>query len=178
MGLDYGWGFTASIEWLLEHVHIYAGTPWWASIGLTLIVIRASLLKIYFGAADAAARNQLIAQYNEPIMERLKVAQRDGNMMAINKAHVEMQDLRASAGVKLWKIFLPFIQVPIGFGTFRLVRGMAHLPVPGLDTGGLLWMKDLTLSDPYFLLPIMTGASYYFTFKVTNAFRSKSYRHR
>lgn len=154
------------MEWLLEHVHIYAGTPWWASIGITLLLIRACLLKIYFNAADAAARNQLIAQYNAPLMEKVKAAQRNKDSLGLQKALAEMKDLRASAGVKLSRTFMPFIQIPIGFGFFRLMRGMSNLPVPGLDCGGLLWMQDLTISDPYFILPIATAGCYYYSFKV------------
>jgi YidC/Oxa1 family membrane protein insertase len=36
---------------------------------------------------------------------------------------------------------------------------MSNLPVPGLETGGFLWVMDLTHTDPYFLLPaIMSGS--------------------
>lgn len=176
MGLDYGWGTTSMMETLLELVHINAGTPWWASISLTLVIVRLVLLKGYFGAADMSARNQLIAQYNEPIMERMKAAQLRQDTTAVAKAWKEMSDLRASAGIKYWKLFVPFIQIPIGFGAFRLMRGMSYLPVPGLDTGGPLWMQDLTLSDPYFILPVVTAASYWYTFKVMSVHHKKIMR--
>ncbi len=166
MGLDYGWGTTAMMETLLEFVYINTGTPWWASIGITMFVVRLLLLKAYFAAADTAARNSLIAQYTEPITARMKAAQRNHDQVGMQKALKEMKDLRASAGVKYWKLFVPMIQIPLGFGAFRLMRGMSYLPVPGLDTGGPLWMHDLTLSDPLFILPIATAVSYYFTFKV------------
>ena len=167
MGLDYGWGTTAMMETLLEFVHINTGTPWWASIGISMFIVRLLLLKGYFAAADTAARNQLIAQYTEPITARIKAAQRNRDPLGMRKGMKEMKDLRASAGVKYWKLFVPMIQIPIGFGAFRLMRGMSYLPVPGLDTGGPLWMHDLTLSDPLFILPIVTAVSYYFTFKVS-----------
>lgn len=166
LGLDYGWGTTAMVETVLEFVHINAGTPWWASIGLSMILVRLLLLKAFFGAADTAARNQLIAEYNEPIMARLKVAHRNRDQAGMQKAYKDMKDLRASAGVKYWKLGLPMIQIPIGFGAFRLMRGISYLPVPGLNTGGPLWMPDLTLSDPFFILPLATAVSYYYTFKV------------
>jgi len=169
MGLDYGWGPTAFMETLLEHVHIYAGTPWWASITLSMVLIRGVLLKFYFDAADTSARNQLITPYNTPIMVRYKAAAVAGDKEAMRVASVELKELRRAAGIKYWKLFVPFVQVPIGFGTFRLMRGMAHLPVPGFDTGGLLWIQDLTLSDPFFILPAVTSACYYFTFKASIA---------
>ena len=166
MGLDYGWGPTAFMETLLEHVHVYLGTPWWASIGISMLIIRAALFKFYVDAADSSARRQLIKHLEEPIAARIKVAQAEKNQRALREAWYERRALQKSAGITWWKSFAPFLQVPIGFGTFRLMRGMAYLPVPGLDTGGLLWLPDLTQSDPYFILPIATAAAYYFTFKV------------
>ena len=83
------------------------------------------------------------------------------------------QDLRAlyrQADIQLWKLAVPLIQVPIGYGTFRLLKGMAALPVPGLEDGGLLWIKDLTISDPYMILPATTAIAIYYTFKVRGDF--------
>lgn len=36
---------------------------------------------------------------------------------------------------------------------------MANLPVPSLQTGGLWWFQDLTLSDPTYILPLVVTAS-------------------
>ena len=166
MGLDYGWGTTAFMEWLLEHVHIYAGTPWWLSITISMLIIRAGLLKLYFDAADSNARSQLIAEHMAPLMKQYQGALGAGNRIEAQRIGAEMKRLRRNAGVNLIKQFAPFVQVPIGFGTFRLMRGMAYLPAPGLDTGGLLWFSDLTLSDPLFILPVATAAVYATTFKV------------
>ena len=167
MGLDFGWGPTAVLEFIVEHVHIYAGTPWWASLGLSVLFMRLCFLKLFFASADATARNQMIAPYMEPLMARMRSTRQEGDHVGHARAVSEIKTLRASAGIKYLNIFLPFIQIPFGFGLFRLVRGMAHLPVPGLDTGGLLWMQDLTLGDPYFAVPILTAACYWYTFKVS-----------
>lgn len=43
--------------------------------------------------------------------------------------------------------------------TFLAIRGMARLPVESMTTGGALWFLDLTVPDPFFLLPIMATAS-------------------
>lgn len=168
MGLDYGWGPTAFVETLLEHVHIYLGTPWWASIGISMLLIRATLLKFYIDAADSSARRQTIKPLEEPITARYNAAKAANDRNALREAALERMALHSSAGISMWKSFVPFLQLPIGFGTFRLMRGMATLPVPGFDTGGLLWISDLTLSDPYYVLPIATALAYYFTFKVLN----------
>lgn len=36
---------------------------------------------------------------------------------------------------------------------------MANLPVPSLQTGGLWWFQDLTVSDPTYVLPLVVTAT-------------------
>jgi YidC/Oxa1 family membrane protein insertase len=43
---------------------------------------------------------------------------------------------------------------------------MANLPVESMKTGGLFWFPDLTIADPYFLLPILCSASMLLTIEV------------
>lgn len=164
LGLDYGWGPTSLLQNLLENVHIYTGTGWGVSIILTSLLVRLVLLKTYINASDVSARVATINPNVAPIKARLKEAKaaRDTDQMRVITA--ELRDLYSVAGIKMWKIFVPMLQVPLGFGTFRLMRGMADLPVPGLDEAGLFWLTDLTLPDPYFILPIFTGLAFHVTF--------------
>ena len=166
MGLDYGWGTTALVQTVLEHVYIYCGTPWWASIGITVFLVRAMLFKFFIDAADIATRRQIIKPLEDPINARIKAAQGSKDKFAMQDAWKERKFLLKKAGVIEWKSFVPFIQIPLGFGVFRLVRGMASLPVPGFDNGGFLWIYDLTVSDPYYFLPLVTSWAYYYAFKV------------
>ena len=43
---------------------------------------------------------------------------------------------------------------------------MANLPVESMKVGGLLWFPDLTIADPYFILPILCSASMLLTIEV------------
>ena len=36
---------------------------------------------------------------------------------------------------------------------------MCLFPVESLKTSGILWFQDLTLADPYFVLPLLATAS-------------------
>ena len=166
MGLDYGWGTTAFVETVLEHVYIYLGTPWWASIGITVLLIRAILFKSFIDAADISARRQIIKPLEDPISARMKAAQGTRDKLAMQDAWKERRVLYKNAGIVGWKTFVPLMQLPLGFGVFRLIRGMASLPVPGFDNGGFLWVYDLTVSDPYYILPLVTSWAYYYAFKV------------
>lgn len=166
LGLDYGWGPTAFVETLLEHVHVWTGTPWWASIMLTAVLVRLAMLKAYVNASDTSARMAVITPLVKPIQNRISAARAAKDSQAMMAASGEIQAVYRSANVRLWRLAVPMLQIPLGFGTFRLMRGMADLPVPGLEMQGLLWLQDLTVPDPYLLLPIATAASFYYTFKV------------
>ncbi|MCJ1290676.1 Mitochondrial inner membrane protein oxa1 [Xylographa carneopallida] len=153
------------MEYLLEHVHIWTQTPWWASIILSAFLIRLALFKLNINAADQAGRLARATPLIKPIQDKLKVASatRDTHTMAVLSA--QMKSIMKAEGVSYLKLLGPFLQVPLGYGTFRLLQGMSHLPVPGLDSGGILWIRDLTIADPYFTLPMLTSVMMYYTFK-------------
>lgn len=166
LGLDFGWGFTAFTEWLVEHIYVFTGLPWWASIVLAAVAIRIAIFKTYVASADTSARLLIIKPQIQEVKERVNEAKRAGDLQALTRHSQEIHRIYAAAGIKIWKSFLPFANVPLGFGFFRLTRNMAELPVPGLENGGLLWFTDLTVSDPFFILPLGTGVMTYMVFKV------------
>ena len=171
LGLDYGWGPTAILQNLLEHVHIYSGTPWWGSILLTALLFRLALFKVYVNASDVSARMAVVNPSIAPIRARLQTARDVKDVEAMQRIATELRDVYTSAGIQMWRVWVPMIQIPIGFGTFRLMRGMADLPVPGFEDGGLLWITDLTIPDPYFALPVLTGLAFHLTFRVSGLIR-------
>ncbi|KAI4207520.1 MAG: hypothetical protein LQ348_000565 [Seirophora lacunosa] len=165
LGLDFGWGPTAFLQWSLEHVVVHLETPWWASLAITTLAIRLFLFGLHIGASDNAARLEAVKPHLADIRKRLDEAKETRNMRDMLQYNAEMRQVYAVAGIKMWKNFLPFLQFPLAFGMFRLTRNMAWLPVPGLNVGGVLWFQDLTISDPYFLLPLITGTTTFYMFK-------------
>ncbi|KAI9807225.1 MAG: hypothetical protein M1825_005943 [Sarcosagium campestre] len=165
LGLDYGWGPTAVVEWLLEHIHVFGGTPWWLSIALTTIAFRVLMFKPYMGAADTSARMAAVKPLTTPITEKMTKASKAGDHTAAMAGRAELQRIHAKAGIKTWKAFAPMIQVFFGYGTWRLMKGMAGLPVPGLETGGFGWIQDLAAPDPLYLLPLGVGFFFHLTVK-------------
>ncbi|KAL1854087.1 hypothetical protein Plec18167_000003 [Paecilomyces lecythidis] len=165
IGLDYGWGPSAFIEYILEHVHIYTGLPWWASIAVTGLLVRAALFKPTMSASDTSAKISNLKPISTPLRSKMMQYARDGNNQEMLKARAELQELHDFHGVKPWKAFVPMLQIPIGYGCFRVVRGMAALPVPALALEQVGWLKDLTVSDPYFILPLVTAGCMFLTFR-------------
>ena len=169
IGLDYGWGPTSVVETLLEYVHLYTGTPWWASITLTVVLIRVVIFKFYVDAQDSTARMAAIKPLTRPLEQRQQAAMAAKNQVYLRDVQQERKALYKEHGISMTSLFVPLIlQVPLGFGTFRLIRGMAALPVPGFDQGGFWWLTDLTMPDPYFVFPLVTAAVYHLTFRVSN----------
>ena len=155
------------IQWLVEHIHVYAGTPWWATIMISAAVLRVGLFKLFSDASDQGARMALLKDTYRPLSAKIKAAKEAKDQVMIMSLTNDLRVLWKDAGVKPWKGFLPIlIQIPFGFGTFRLLRNMYEVPVPGMVDGGVLWFQDLTVADPLLILPISMGVVSYFTMKV------------
>ena len=69
---------------------------------------------------------------------------------------------------------MPFVisslQLPIFMSMFFGLRKMANLPVESLTTGGLLWFVDLTVTDNFYGLPLLTAATFWLTLEVDYSF--------
>lgn len=59
-----------------------------------------------------------------------------------------------------------FPQAPVFISFFIALRKMAYLPVPSMQTGGLLWFPDLTLGDPFYILPVVVTGTMFFILEV------------
>ena len=118
-----------------------------------------------------AGRQAALAPVLKPLQARLDFARRNQDKNAMLSAYMEMKKVNSKAGIKYSTIFYPtLIQTPLGFGSFVLTRRMGELPVPGLDTSGFLWINDLTIGDPTYLLPALSGGLMYLSFKVKAAY--------
>lgn len=159
------------MEWLLEHVHVFAGTPWWASIALTAVLIRALMFYPYISAADNAARLQIVNPITAPLIKKMTelAGKPDVPSSEVMAVRGEVSKIHKRAGIALWKSGIPLLQVFVGYGTLVLIRGMASLPVPGFETGGVLWFQNLAVPDPTYLLPLLTSGVMFFVMKVSTS---------
>ncbi|KAI5283318.1 Mitochondrial inner membrane protein oxa1 [Ascosphaera acerosa] len=166
LGLDYGWGPSALMQALLETLHFAGGVPWWAAAVGASVLIRAALVQPTLGASDSAARLGRIKDQLQPLNERMLAHYRAGEQAEAMALRQQVAALQRRNGVQPWKAFLPLLQIPFAFGMFRVMRGMAELPVPGLEDEHWLWVRDMSVSDPYYALPVLTGGMLYLTLKV------------
>lgn len=165
VGLDWGWGPTSVVEYVMEHLHVYMGTPWWITITVTAILVRLALFRPYIASAENATRMAIVNPIAKPVINKMMAAQRAGDQAAFFQYKQEQTLMYKRAGIKMWKSGIPLIQMVIGFSTFRLLNGMAKLPVPGLETGGVLWFQNLSVADPLYILPLATAATLHLVMK-------------
>ena len=79
----------------------------------------------------------------------------------------ELLSLYQKNGCNPYTMFLtPFIQVPVFISFFVAIRRMAAVPVESMKTEGLYWFTDLTVPDPYYILPFMACAAFIATLEV------------
>lgn len=168
LGLNFGWGPSSVMQWVIEHVHVWTGLGWAGSIVATAVVVRALMFyPTVKGTILTANMKKMSADpRHAEATEKLKAAVRNGDREMQQNAQALMKFLReehkAPATGMLWN----FLPVPFSFGMFRVVTGMTHIPVPSLETAGFAWFTDLTASDPYFLLPAIATAFMVFSIKV------------
>ena len=87
-------------------------------------------------------------------------------MYETSAAGMELQKFMKEKNLNPIKNFAPmFVQIPIFISMFVGLRGMCNLPVESLSTSGLFWFSDLTVADPYYLLPLCTSLSMFLQFK-------------
>lgn len=174
LGLDFGYGPTSCLQWLLEHVHVYSGLPWWGSIAALTVLLRVAIFRPSLKASEHSQKMQDLRKdprFNDAFARMQSAGRRSGPQAQAEmmEARQTMSGMQRAAGVQMWRTFVPLINIPIGLGMFRLLRSMASLPVPGLEEGGMLWFQNLTVPDPYFILPIASAATMFLIMRVRSA---------
>jgi YidC/Oxa1 family membrane protein insertase len=71
----------------------------------------------------------------------------------------EMMKLYRETGFNPFSSCLPmFLQMPIFFALFQVLNSSIELK----GAPFIFWLKDLSVRDPYYILPILTGISMFF----------------
>ena len=166
LGLDYGWGPTSVLEYVLEHIHLWTGWPWWGSIIALGVLIRQALFKPSLDALVTGAKARNVEHEVKPLREQIRMNQRSDQFKAM-QAKAELARIYRKNGIKTSRaLLLPALQLPLGFCMYRLIEAMCRLPVPELASESVAWIKDLTIPDPLFILPIVSTGVLYLNLRV------------
>ena len=143
--VDYGWLtiVAAPIFWFLEFIHKIVGNWGWAIIFLT-ICIKA----VFFPLSAASYRSMAKMRAITPRLQALKERCGDDRQ----KLNVEMMNLYKTEKINPLGGCLPIaVQIPVFIALYWALLGAVEMR----DAPWILWIKDLSSPDPYYVLPII-----------------------
>jgi len=147
--VDYGflWLLAQPIFWLLEHIHSILGNWGWSIIVLTLL-IKLAFFPLSAASYKSMARMRAVA----PKLQSLK--ERFGDDRA--KMSAAMMELYKKERINPLGGCLPIlVQMPVFLALYWvLLESVEMRQAPWLG-----WITDLSIRDPYFILPIIMGAT-------------------
>lgn len=155
--IEYGWfTFIAKPVFLLLHwLHGYINNWGWAIVVMTLL-IRVVLFPLTFKGMVSMNKLKELA----PKMKELQVKYK-GEPQKLN-AHV--MELYKKHGANPMGGCIPIIiQIPIFFAIYRVLLNAIELK----GAQWILWIHDLAIKDPYYVLPILMGITMFIQQKVT-----------
>lgn len=154
--VSYGWaGLLSKFFYsLLSMIHRILGNWGWSIILLTLI-IRLALLPMTLPSLRSSLKMKAI----QPKIEELKKKHKGDDLESKQKLTQETFALYKKEGINPFSsciIMLP--QIPVFIAYFSLLRSvfsLRHAPFA-------LWINDLSVADPTYVLPIIMGVTMYF----------------
>lgn len=147
--VDYGWltVIAAPLFWLLEYLHKLVGNWGWAIILLTVII------KLIFFPLSAASYKSM-AKMRVVTPKMMKIKEMYGSDRA--RLNQEMMELYKKEKINPLGGCLPIlVQIPVFIALYWVLLGtveMRNAPWMG-------WIQDLSTKDPYFVLPLIMGAT-------------------
>nr|XP_006988540.1 mitochondrial inner membrane protein OXA1L [Peromyscus maniculatus bairdii] len=148
------------IQNLLEFMHVDLGLPWWGAIAICTVLARCLVFPLIVKGQREAAKIHNHMPVIQKFSTKIREAKLTGDYAEFHRATLEMTRYQKKHDLKLSRpLILPLTQAPIFISFFIALREMANLPVPSLQTGGLWWFQDLTVSDPIYALPLVVTAT-------------------
>jgi len=147
--VDYGWltVIASPLFWLLDKIHSVVNN-WGIAIILLTILIKAAFFRLSASGYRSMAQMRELA----PRLQSMKEKFGDDRQ----KMQMAMMDLYKKEKINpMGGCFPILIQVPVFIALYWVLLGsveLRHAPFFG-------WIKDLSAIDPYFVLPILMGAT-------------------
>ena len=127
------------------------GAPWWLSIVVLTFIVRSLL----FPLTIKQVKSMRAVQDLKPEMDKIRAKYKDNKQ----KQQEEIMKLYQERQVNpLGGCFPILIQMPIFITMYYVIRNFDQTHA-GFSSGGMLWFKDLTVADPYYILPILSAVT-------------------
>lgn len=153
---------------VLLYFHQQLGLEWWLSIVLLTAIVRTLL----FPLTVRQVRSMRAMQELKPELDKIRNKYKDNRQ----KQQEEQMKLFQERKVNPLGGCLPILlQMPIIIGIFYVVRYFGGDPArdvapeyPSFREGGLFWFENLSMYDPYLILPILSAVTMLASMEITN----------
>ncbi|PHO09508.1 membrane protein insertase YidC [Malaciobacter canalis] len=155
--IEYGWfTFIAKPMFIfLQYIHNIVGNWGWTIVIVTILIKLVLYPLSYKGMVSMNKLKELAPKIKE-IQEKYKDDKQ--------KASMHMMELYKKHGANPMGGCLPIIlQIPVFFAIYRVLLNAIELK----GSEWILWIHDLAEMDPYFVLPILMGASMWLQQRIT-----------
>lgn len=155
--IEYGW-FTfiaAPIFKALMWLHGLIGNWGWSIVALT-ILIRIVLYPLTYKGMVSMQKIKEIAPRIKEVQEKYK-----GDPARMNAAVMEMY--KKHGANPLGGCFPLLLQIPVFFAIYRVLLNAVELQ----GAPWMMWVTDLSRMDPYFILPLLMGATMFYQQRIT-----------
>ena len=150
--IDYGWLtiIAKPLFWYLQWLH-----QWVSNWGLAIIILTVTLKAVFYPLSAASYRSMARMRVLAPRLQKLK-DQYGSDRQRMNQA---MMELYKTEKINPLGGCLPVVvQIPVFIALYWVLLAsveLRHAPF-------ILWIDDLSVADPYFVLPILMGATMIF----------------
>jgi YidC/Oxa1 family membrane protein insertase len=154
--VDYGWltVIAAPLFWVLGAIHKLVGNWGWAIIGLTLLIKLA-----FFPLSAASYKSMAKMRVLTPKLMKLKETYGDDKQ----RLNQEMMALYKREKVNPLGGCLPvLVQIPVFIALYWVLLGTVEMR----NAPWLGWRTDLSVKAPYYVLPLVMGATMFIQTKL------------
>ncbi len=147
--VDYGilWFIAQPIFWLLQHIHALVGNWGWSIIFLTMLI-----KGIFFPLSAASYKSMARMRAVAPKLAALKEQHGDDRQ----KMSQSMMELYKKEKINPLGGCLPIlVQMPVFLSLYWVLLESVEMR----QAPFMLWITDLSIKDPFFILPIIMGAT-------------------
>jgi len=155
--IEYGWfTFIAKPMFsMMQLIHDYVGNWGWTIVFVTILV---KLILFPLSHKGMVSMNKLKAL--SPKVKAIQEKYKDDKQ----KASMHMMELYKNEGANPMSGCLPvLLQIPIFFSIYRVLLNAIELK----GAQWIFWIEDLSLMDPYYVLPILMGTTMFLQQKIT-----------
>ena len=154
--VDYGWLFLIAqpLFWALTVIHSFLGNWGWSIIALTVVI-----KLLFFHLSAASYRSMARMRKLQPKLVQLRERYGDDRQ----KMNQAMMELYRKEKINPLGGCLPIlIQIPVFISLYWVLLESVELR----QAPFMLWLNDLSTHDPYFVLPVIMGASMFIQHKL------------